>query len=342
MPPNVWSLYAQMLRCRLFEEATARCWKEGLISGELHLGTGEEGIIAGVVSQLIEGDALALDHRGTAAMLLRGVDPVSLLRELLGRPDGLCRGMGGHMHLFSKDHLAASSGIVGASGPTAAGFALAAQYLRPGAVAVAFFGEGSMNQGMMLEAMNLSAAWELPALFVCKDDDWSITTGSSGMTGGTLTARAAALGLSTYDVDGREVGEVWEAANNALGQLRAGGGPVFLHATCVHFEGHFLGYQLLRLIRDPLREIPSIASPLIRSGFRSGGAGPGERLAGVRDVLTGILSALRDPRQDAMNDPVRKARTLLLSEPERLGELEGAVRDEIDALVTIALQEVPA
>ena len=342
MPPNVWSLYAQMLRCRLFEEATARCWKDGLISGELHLGTGEEAIIAGVVSQLIEGDALALDHRGTAAMLLRGVDPVALLRELLGRPDGLCRGMGGHMHLFSKDHLAASSGIVGASGPAAAGFALAAQYLRPGSVAVAFFGEGSMNQGMMLEAMNLSSAWGLPVLFVCKDDDWSITTGSSGLTGGSLTERAAALGLSTFAVDGRDVGEVWEAANNALEHLRAGSGPVFLHATCVHLEGHFLGYQLLRVIRDPLRELPPIAGPLVRSALRGGGAGPGERLAGVRIVLEGILAAMRDPRQDASNDPIRRARVLLLSEPERLDELEGAVRDEVDALVTIALQEVPA
>jgi TPP-dependent pyruvate/acetoin dehydrogenase alpha subunit len=342
MPPNLWSLYAQMLRCRLFEEATARFWKDGLISGELHLGTGEEAITTGVVSQLEEGDALALDHRGTAAMLLRGVDPVSLLRELLGRPDGLCRGMGGHMHLFSKEHLAASSGIVGASGPAAAGFALAAQYLRPGTVAVAFFGEGSMNQGMMLEAMNLSAAWGLPALFVCKDDGWSITTGSRGMTGGSLTQRAAGLGLSTYEVDGRDVGGVWEAANEALECLRAGGGPVYLHATCIHLEGHFLGYQLLRAIRDPLREMPPIAGPLIASTLRSGGAVFRERLAGVRIVLAGILDALRDPRQEASNDPVRRARTLLASEPERLQELEGAVREEIDALVTNALQEVPA
>ena len=132
MPPELWSLYALMLKSRLFEEAIAGLWHDGLISGEMHLGTGEEAIIAGVVAQLREGDAMALDHRGTAALLMRGVDPVLILRELLGRPDGLCGGMGGHMHLFSKEHLAASSGIVGAAGPTAAGFALAAQYLQPG------------------------------------------------------------------------------------------------------------------------------------------------------------------------------------------------------------------
>lgn len=142
MPPELWSLYALMLKSRLLEEAIAKLWHDGLISGEMHLGTGEEAIIAGVVPQLHEGDAMALDHRGTAALLMRGVDPALILRELLGYPDGLCGGRGGHMHLFSREYLAVSSGIVGAVGPTAVGLALSAQYLRPGAIAVAFFGEG--------------------------------------------------------------------------------------------------------------------------------------------------------------------------------------------------------
>ena len=146
-----WLVYRQMLKSRLFEEAVAVLWEHGLISGEMHLGTGEEAIVAGVVLQLKDGDAMALDHRGTSALLMRGVDPYLLLREFLGQPDGLCKGMGGHMHLFAPELLAASSGIVGASGPAAAGFALASQYLRPGAVSVAFFGEGATNQGMLLE-----------------------------------------------------------------------------------------------------------------------------------------------------------------------------------------------
>jgi TPP-dependent pyruvate/acetoin dehydrogenase alpha subunit len=126
MPPDLWELYALMLKSRLFEEAIAALWHDGSISGEMHLGTGEEAIIAGVVAHLREGDAMALDHRGTAAMLMRGVNPKLILNELLGHPGGLCGGMGGHMHLFSKEHLAASSGIVGAEGPVAAGFALSA------------------------------------------------------------------------------------------------------------------------------------------------------------------------------------------------------------------------
>ena len=105
---NAWSLYSLMKKSRLFEEAVAKLWQDGLISGEMHLGTGEEAIIAGIVSQLRPEDAMAVDHRGSAAFLLRGVDPVLLLLEMLGFEDGLCGGMGGHMHLLSKEHLAAT------------------------------------------------------------------------------------------------------------------------------------------------------------------------------------------------------------------------------------------
>lgn len=153
---NLWQLYEQMYRSRLFEEGVQALWEQGHISGEMHQGLGEEGVVAGIVCQLRDGDAMALDHRGTPPMLMRGVEPRLLLLEFLGRSDGLCQGMGGHMHLFAPELLVASSGIVGASGPAGAGFALAAQHLRPGRLAVSFFGEGAINQGMLLEAMNLA------------------------------------------------------------------------------------------------------------------------------------------------------------------------------------------
>ena len=340
MPPDLWSLYTFMLKSRLFEEAIAKLWHDGLISGEMHLGTGEEAIIAGVVAHLREGDAMALDHRGTAALVMRGIDPVLILRELLGYSDGLCGGMGGHMHLFSKEYLAASSGIVGAEGPIAAGFALSAQYLHPGAIAVAFFGEGAMNQGMLMESMNLSSAWNLPVLFVCKDDNWSITTQSVKVTGGNLNERARGLGIPAVEVDGCDVSAVWAAAQGAIERARSGHGPTFLHARCVHFEGHFLGFQLLRMVRDPLREMPDIAVPLTHSFLRRGGAALHERLAGLKTVLAAVLSTVRDPRRDLENDPVRRARTTLQSDPVRLRELENQVEQEISNVLSMGLTEV--
>jgi len=339
MPIDLWSLYSLMLKSRLFEESITQLWKDGLISGEMHLGTGEEAIIAGVVAHLEEHDAMALDHRGTAAMLMRGVDPILILRELLGKPDGLCNGMGGHMHLFSKSHLAASSGIVGAEGPTAAGFALATQYLNPGAVTVAFFGEGAMNQGMLMESINLAAVWHLPVLFVCKDDRWSITTQSDTVTGGGLNDRAELLGVPGICVDGRDVTEVWEAAREAIAHARTGDGPFFLRAQCVHFEGHFLGYQLIRAIRHPLREMPKITIPLTQSFLRTSGAGWGERLTGLKSVLSAVLSTLRDPRRDQDNDPLRRTRNTLLSSQDRLLVLEDEIEREVCNITASAMED---
>ena len=212
MTPDLWSLYGLMFRSRTFEEAVRQIWKDGKISGEMHLGLGEEAIVAGIVSQLIEGDAMALDHRGTPPMVMRGVDPVALLREFMGQPDGLCGGRGGHMHLFAPAKLAASSGIVGAAGPAAAGFALAGQMLRPGTVSIAFFGEGATNAGMLMESMNLAVAWKLPVIFVCKDNGWAITTPANTVVGGNLLARAQAFGMKAIEVDGAEVEAVWSAA----------------------------------------------------------------------------------------------------------------------------------
>lgn len=342
MPPDPWSLYALMLRSRLFEEGIAALWHDGLISGEMHLGTGEEAVIAGAVAHLRDGDAMALDHRGTAALLMRGVDPVLLAREMLGRPDGLCRGMGGHMHLFSKEHLAASSGIVGAEGPTAAGFALAAQYLGSGAVAVAFFGEGAMNQGMLMESMNLSSVWHLPVLFVCKDDNWAITTQSDTLTGGDLNQRARGLGIPAVDVDGLEVGDVWEACRSAFERARSGHGPTFLRARCLHLEGHFLGLQLLRIVRDPLGILTEMAGPLTHSFLRAGGAPLRERVAGLKAVLAAVLSTLRDPRRDTARDPIPRARNGLLSDQARLQALEDQIGQEIGQVLASASAEVPS
>ncbi len=338
MPPDVWALYEAMLRSRLFEREVTRLWEQGLISGEMHLGLGEEAICAGIVSQLQGGDALALDHRGTPALLMRGVNPVALLREFLGREDGLCRGRGGHMHLFSPELLAASTGLVGATGPMAAGFALAAQHLRPGRAAIAFFGEGAMNEGALLEAMNLAVVWRLPVLFVCKDNSWSITTHSPSMTGGALVERAHAFGMQALEVDGTDVIAVHDAAKTCLQRARRGDGPSFVLATCVHLEGHNLGDQVLAASRQPMRVLGPMAMPLARSVFRLRGAPARERLAALSDILTRSQRALTAMRRQS--DPLARARQRLLADPSRLEHIESLVAAEVRAVVEVALESV--
>ena len=341
MELDLEALYAEMLRSRLFEEAVAQLWHEGLISGEMHLGKGEEGIVAGVLAHVRDGDALALDHRGTAALLMRGIDPVLLLREFLGRPDGLCHGMGGHMHLFSHQHLAASSGIVGASGPAAVGFALAAHYLRPSTVAVAFFGDGAMNQGMLMEALNLAVVWRLPVLFVCKDNDWAVTTESAAVTGGDLTGRARSFGLPSTRVDGTDVAAVWHAARAAVVRARSGDGPSFLRATCVRLEGHLLGDPLVRVARQPVKEMMGMAGPLTRAAVSRRGASLRERVEGVRAIMGLILRTYREQGTGAKGkDPLVWTRGRLNLDEGALQVLETDIADEVQTKVRQALEPV--
>ncbi|UCH94491.1 MAG: thiamine pyrophosphate-dependent dehydrogenase E1 component subunit alpha [Candidatus Aminicenantes bacterium] len=338
--PDLWSLYWNMLRNRLFELEVIRLWEQGRIPGEMHLGMGEEAIVAGVVDQLVEGDAMALDHRGTPPLIMRGVDPVLLLREFLGRADGLCCGRGGHMHLFSKKYLAASSGIVGASGPTAAGFAWAAQHLRPGTIAVAFFGDGAANQGMLMESMNLAVAWKLPVLFVCKDNHMAITTPSPSVTGGVLTTRAKGFGMHAAAVDGLDVENVWYAANEAIVRARSGHGPTFLHAACIRLEGHFLGDPILQIARHPVKGMKPMAASLMKSLFKRKGTSIGKRTESIRAITSLITDAVKQ-RFSKHGDPLESTRKKLESDKTRLKGLEAEVEKEIQQVVEKALAPIP-
>ena len=328
---EAWQLYELMLRSRRFEEAVKRLWEEGKISGEMHLGIGEEAIIAGVVSQLKEGDAMALDHRGTPPLIMRGVDMVALLLEFLGHPKGLCAGMGGHMHLFSKEHMAASSGIVGSSGPAAAGFALALRYKKRDNIAVAFLGEGSMNQGMMLESLNLASAWKLPVLFVCKDNEWAITTLSKEVTGGTLLDRAKGFGVEGAEVDGMDVAAVLRVAIDAINNMRKDGGPYFIHANCVHKTGHLLGDPLLRLQETPMRMLPS----LMRSTLSLKGAPLRERGVSLAKIFSISSKSGQQRRKDI--DPLVFAEKRLKDDADRLRQIDETVSREVDQAVKTAL-----
>lgn len=320
-------LYRQMLRMRRFEEALAELWHRGRISGELHLGIGEEGIVAGVLAHLIEGDALALDHRPTPALVGRGTDLGSLALEMVGSRAGLCRGQGGHMHLFDPERLAASSGIVGAAGPMACGFALSHQHLRPGRIAVAFFGESAINQGMLLESMNLASVWKLPVLFVVKDNGWAITTRSSQMTGGTLRKRAEGFQVGYTKVSGVDANAVWKVAGRVVARLRTGRGPAMIHATCHRPGGHFEHDPLVRMVTNP-REFVAESGPLVQSLTDSSSGRVQDRAAGMwRVFATAVRMRLHLLRR--RRDPLeRLARTL---DPVVAGRVRAIVEKEIVA-----------
>ncbi len=330
-------LYRMMARARAFELALADLWHQGLISGEMHLGTGEEAVIAGVVAHLKDGDAVALDHRPTPAMALLGVDLVAMIKEMLGHEEGLCGGWGGHMHLFSPAHLAASSGIVGAAGPTACGFALSARLRRPGSVAVAFFGDGASNQGMLLESFNLAVAWRLPLLFVCKDNGWAITTRSEQVSGGELPRRAEAFGLAVESVDGLDPVAVHRGAGKLIARARSGKGPGYLHATCLRADGHFLNDPLLKMARRPIAEGGQTLKKVLSASVSSGGS-LGARAASVVNML-GLLSRARKAGRDSGNDPLVRARKALGKQRAQLEQIDQEVAQQVADAVAEAVGE---
>lgn len=326
-------LFAQMCRIRAVEEAARELWERGLVSGELHLGLGEEAVAAGVLAHLREGDALSLDYRSTPPLVARGVPIEALVLELLGHTDGLCGGRGGHMHLMSADHLAASSGVVGAPAPLACGFALAARTARTGAVAVAFFGDGAVNQGMVMESLNLAAVWRLPVVFVCKDNRWAVTTRSARMTGGGLRRRLSAFGMPAWRVDGRDVDAVSRAAGAAVARARRRQGPTVLLARVQRLEGHFVGDPLVRITaaaRDLIREV----WPLVRAAVAPGGGPAVERTAALLSVGGRVAAVSRDSAA-GRRDPLAAARRRLPAATAH--RLEREARAEVAAAVSRAL-----
>lgn len=300
--------YRMMTRIRLVEQSLVAAWADGLVPGEYHSGIGEEGISAGVAMQLSGEDAMALDHRGTGPLIARGADPLELMLEVMGSEDGMNRGRAGHMHLMDPRLHAAADGIVGSSGPLAVGHAIALRRLHPGRIAVAFHGEAAMNQGMLLEAYNLAAAWKLPVLFVCKDNQWSITTSSASVTGGNLIDRASSFGLAVQDARGERTDEVYAAAGKLIKRARSGRGPGFLYVTCHRPGGHFEGDPLLRLANHPIAQSAEIMREL-RAGMEElPGGTRWEKMRGLRELAARSGQAIRAKVTGSRRDPVRRAR----------------------------------
>jgi len=300
-----------VVRIRLAERVLTQAWADGRVPGEYHSGIGEEGIYVGVLAHLDDQDAVAVDHRSTGPLVARGVDLTALLVEVMGGQSGLNAGWAGHMHLMDRQRRVAADGIVGSSAPLAVGQAVAAQQLRPGAVAVALFGEGALNAGVVLEAMNLAVVWRLPVLFVCKDNRWSITTRTAAMTGGDPRARVTAMGVPVLTVRGERVERVHRAAGRLVRRARAGKGPGMLYATCHRPGGHFEGDPLLRILRDPRGQAGELAPGLL-GGVQAETGGTGrERVAGLSTLSGRLAAAGLDRVLRSGRDPVRYARRLV-------------------------------
>jgi pyruvate dehydrogenase E1 component alpha subunit len=245
-------LLRTMLRIRAFEDAAEEASQGGVsaygqssdgraqVRGPLHLSTGQEAVAAGVCAHLRPPDYLTSTHRGHGHTLAKGADPARMMAELFGKASGYNGGRGGSMHIadFSVGMLGAN-GVVAAGLPIAVGAAHAQKLAGAEAITCCFFGDGAINRGPFLEALNWARIFALPVLFVCEDNRWSATTATGPMTAGEgASARAESLGIPAHAVDGNDVAAVYTAARNLVAEVRAGGGPRLLHATTYRLKGH--------------------------------------------------------------------------------------------------------
>ena len=244
------ALYRTMARIRAFENAAEEASRGSVavlgaslaqsnIRGPLHLSTGQEAVAAGVCINLTREDYVTSTHRGHGHTLAKGASMDAMMAELFGRTTGPNRGKGGSMHLadFSVGMLGAN-GVVAAGMPIAVGAAHALKLMELPQVVACFFGDGAVNRGPFLEALNWAAIHALPILFVCEDNRWSATTPTDAMTAGKgALARAQAIGVPGAEVDGNDVFAVDAAAAKLVSEVKKGG-PRFLHAITYRFKGH--------------------------------------------------------------------------------------------------------
>jgi pyruvate dehydrogenase E1 component alpha subunit len=231
-----------MLKIRLFEEEVNQLYLSAKMPGLAHLYTGEEAIAVGVCEALRRDDYITSTHRGHGHCLAKGAAVEKMFAELLGKEDGYCRGKGGSMHIADQEmgNLGANA-IVGGSAGIATGAALTAKMRGSDQVAVCFFGDGALGQGLLYETMNMASLWKLPVLYVCENNHYNEYTHYRETTAGEVLARAKAFGIHSETIDGQDVRLVHETSAKLVERARHGDGPAFLHCSTYRFHGHHVG-----------------------------------------------------------------------------------------------------
>lgn len=237
-----------MLVIRRFEESLVHLFNDGAFMAHYHLYIGQEATAVGVTEALGPDDKLATTHRNHGHVLARGADPAAALAEILCRETGLNNGYGGTLHLSDPDlGFIATSAIVGGciSLATGAGFALKNEARINGSngVSVAFFGDGSLEEGISYESLNIAALWSLPVVYICENNN----EGAIGSIGGEFPAAVSAVddltkipttfGIPVETVDGRDVAAVFAATNRAVEHCRQGNGPAFVQTVTNRYSG---------------------------------------------------------------------------------------------------------
>jgi len=239
---SILQMYRQMVRIRTFEDNANQLYLSAKMPGLTHMYSGEEAVAVGICEALTSDDKITSTHRGHGHCVAKGADFKAMFCELLGKEEGYCRGKGGSMHIAdqSNGNLGANA-IVGGSLGIATGAALTSKLMGKNEVAVCFFGDGATAQGLMYEVMNMAALWNLPVIYACENNGYSEYTKTEEIAAGSITARAEAFGIESFQVDGQDVLAVNELTRELVARARAGEGPFFLELMTYRYHGHHVG-----------------------------------------------------------------------------------------------------
>ena len=235
-------MYRQMAKIRAFEEQVNELYKGAKMPGLAHLYVGEEAVAVGVCEALRRDDFITSTHRGHGHCLAKGATVDRMFAELLGKEAGYCRGKGGSMHIADQDtgNLGANA-IVGGSAGIATGAALSAKMRGTDQVAVCFFGDGALGQGLLYESMNMAALWALPVIYVCENNLYGEYTPGHETIAGEILSRPRAVGVHAESVDGQDVQAVFATMQRLVERARRGEGPAFLECKTYRYYGHHVG-----------------------------------------------------------------------------------------------------
>lgn len=236
---SAWKMLEQMVLCRRFEEATIKAYQQKFITGFLHTYIGQEACAVGAMAHMTDEDSFVTSYRCHAQGLIAGMTPRSIMAELYGKITGCVRGKGGSMHVFSKQHKhLGGHGIVGGQIPLGTGLAYALKYQGLKGAAMAFMGDGAVNQGAVHEAYNLASLWNLPVVFVIENNGYSMGTSQARSSAGELAKRAEGYNMAWGQCNGHDLYEVRACMDKFLTLAREQSRPSTVEIDTYRYRGH--------------------------------------------------------------------------------------------------------
>jgi acetoin:2,6-dichlorophenolindophenol oxidoreductase subunit alpha len=268
-PEQLQDAYRQMHVIRKFEEAIRNLYQQGKIRGSFHPCVGQEATAVGGCWALRKDDTMTCTYRGHGQAIAKGLSVRAAMAEMLGKATGCSKGKGGSMHFTDPSvGLLGANAIVAAGIPHAAGAALAVQLQKKDQIALAYFGEGAVNQGVYLETLNLAVIWKLPLILVCENNLYSEMTPSHETTSVVETyKRAAAFGFEALQIDGNDVELVYNTVEQAAAKARSGGGPIYIEAMTYRLWGHMMGDPEIYRTKEEVSKAKE-NEPIVRCGRR--------------------------------------------------------------------------